>query len=83
MNKATEITPAIKTFFVEDCGVDLSNIGADEDIVRSRVVTSIDLLRLVMFIEERFGVDLDESEIQWDDMLSLNAMAAFVEMRIN
>lgn len=52
---------------------------ADEDLlIRQRVIDSIGVVELVQFIEDRFGVHLENDEITEENIGSLVAIARFV-----
>lgn len=52
---------------------------ADEDLlIRQRVIDSIGVVELVQFIEDRFGVRLENDEITEENIGSLAAIARFV-----
>jgi acyl carrier protein len=41
----------------------MRSIGPDDDLIRGDVVDSLGLIELVDFIEERFGVRIDDDDV--------------------
>jgi acyl carrier protein len=73
---------AIRGFLAETLRV----VGADEvdpelPLVQKGVIDSIELMQVVSFLEEHFGLEIDESEVVPANLRSLAAMAAFVRRK--
>jgi len=45
-------------------------LSADTELVKEGLLTSLGILRLLGFLEERFGVRLQASEVQIEDFLT-------------
>ena len=61
-----------------------TRIDSDESLISSGVLDSLGLLRLIAFIEERFGVTVEDGEVVPDNFQSLNVMESFLsEKRVN
>ena len=45
-------------------------LAADTELVKEGLLTSLGILRLLGFLEERFGVRLQASEVQIEDFLT-------------
>ena len=58
-----------------------SRIDPDELLLEG-LVDSTDMLRLVLFIEERFGVHVEDEELVPENFESVRALAAFVESKL-
>jgi acyl carrier protein len=56
-------------------------IGADEPLISSGLIDSFSLVDLAMFVEERFGVRLDDSELNASTFDSLAQLAGLIEQR--
>jgi len=51
---------------------------SDDDDLLEAGLDSMGIMRLIMFIEEQFGVTLPDSEIDPDNVNSFNALEAWV-----
>lgn len=57
-------------------GVALEN---DTPLISSGIVDSIGLLQLIAFVEEQFGLDIDDGDILPDYFETVNDLKAFIE----
>ena len=53
----------------------------DEDIFALGFVNSLLALQLVMFIEQEFGITVEDEDLDLDNFRSLNAMAGLIERK--
>lgn len=58
-----------------------SRIDPDELLLEG-LVDSTDMLRLVLFVEERFGVHVEDEELVPENFESVRALAGFVESKL-
>ncbi len=54
----------------------------DTELFKSRYITSLFALQIVVFIEDEFKIKLSRKEINEKNFHSINAMAALVAMRL-
>jgi len=55
-----------------------ASIGPDESLITSGVIDSLALLRLIGFIEEQFGVVVEDDEVVPENFESINVMTELV-----
>ncbi len=55
--------------------------GPEDSLLESGLIDSINLVRLVQFVEERFGVQMSEQDMDADLFDSVARLAAFVDSR--
>jgi len=67
-----EILEALLTWVREEVLYenDEVDLAADTELVKEGILTSLGILRLLGFLEERFGVRLQASEVQIEDFLT-------------
>jgi acyl carrier protein len=53
----------------------------DTDLLSAGIVDSLGILRLVAFIEERFGVKVPDEDVVFENFQSIRAMAGYVTER--
>jgi acyl carrier protein len=56
-------------------------IGPDEALITSGLVDSFHLVDLALFVEDSFGVRIDDSELNSDTFDSLAQLTAIIETR--
>ena len=57
-------------------------IDAHESLVQRGVIDSTGVLELVGFLEERYGIKVDDDEITTDNLDSLTAIAAYLRRKL-
>ncbi len=55
------------------------DVANDEPLIENGVLTSLQTVELVMFLEERFGVVIEDEEFDEENFGSVDAIAALVE----
>jgi acyl carrier protein len=80
MSHIAEIRQFVLREFLPD--VPAEELGADEDLLAGGVVDSLGLLKLIAWIEDRFGVAVDEVELSPDSFRSITAINAFVHASV-
>lgn len=53
----------------------------DQSLMENGVVDSMGVMEMIQFLEEEFGVEVDDSEITEENLGSLDAIAGFVLSR--
>jgi acyl carrier protein len=60
-----------------------SNIGADDPLIEDGYLTSLQTVELVMFIEEKFQVEIEPELVDEQNFRTLNTVASLVEGKLN
>jgi acyl carrier protein len=55
-----------------------TKIDPDESLISNGVLDSLGLLRLIAFIEEQFGIEVDDGDVVPDNFQTLNVMEGFL-----
>ncbi len=86
------ISQDLKTFIEKDVRVfiaenltfsdDPDALDADESMLAADIIDSTSILELVSYLEERFGFEIDDSEIVPSNLDNLNRVAGFVAARL-
>lgn len=73
-------TPSIKQFvlaeFLPDMAAD--DLRNDYDLVTGGVIDSLGLLKLIAWLEDRFGLPVDDIELDPDSFRTIDAIDAFI-----
>lgn len=56
-------------------------LGPDDDLLNAGVIDSLGILRMVAFMEERFGVTVPDEDVVFENFQSIGAMAKYVADR--
>lgn len=80
----TNISSTIENFIVDQ--IMMSNKGTridpESSLINSGIVDSLSLLRLINFIEEEFGIVVEDEEVVPDNFDTLNIMETFVTQKL-
>lgn len=81
MTTTEGITAAVKAHILAEYlpGTPGEELENSYDLLDNGVVDSLGLLALISWVEQRFGVPIDEVEISPDDFRSVDAIREFVE----
>lgn len=75
------ITRAVKEFIVTEYipGTPIEEIPSSYDLLDTGVVDSLGLLRLIAWVEEQYGIAVDDVEVSPQDFRSVDAIREFIE----
>jgi acyl carrier protein len=71
----------IHDFLVNEIAVERESFAPDENLLAQGIVDSMAILRLVGFLESRFGIKVSEDEMVPEHFETLAALHAFVERK--
>jgi acyl carrier protein len=75
----TDIQPEIYNFVVENFLFGKADgLAADDSLVGKGVIDSTGVLELVSFIQERFGIRMEDQEIIPDNLDSIRNLVTFI-----
>ena len=76
--KETIQTYVAENFLFSSNGFDLSD---DASLLDEGIVDSTGVLELVLFVEERFDIEVQDNEIVPDNFDSINSLASYIERK--
>ncbi len=59
-----------------------ADLKGDEDIFAIGIVHSLFAMQLILFIEKEFGIEIDEDELDFDTIRTLNDISALVGKKL-
>lgn len=62
-------------------GLGKTKIEPDEDLLEQGIIDSLGLMKLIAFLEETFGIKIQDEEIIPENFQSLNCMASLVKLQ--
>lgn len=76
----TDDAAAVQQFLVRDLGLDApaTEIGPGTDLLAGDLLDSMGITQTVVFLEERFGVEVEPDDLVPENFRSIDAMLAFV-----
>ena len=78
----TETIPSLSTFIASKILKQPSRvIEADESLISSGLIDSFSLMDLALYVEDAFGVRIEDTELNADTFDSLTQLAALIESR--
>jgi acyl carrier protein len=69
----------IRNSFIKDSGISISD---DTPLIEDKIIDSTGVIELVAFLEETFGVSVEDEEIKLENFRSLNKITDFVQAKI-
>jgi len=74
---------AIRDFVIREFlpGQDPATLGPDVPLVSSGVIDSVGTLKLVLFLEETYGVEIDAADIDGGNLDTLARIVALIEAK--
>lgn len=63
-------------------GIAEKSLSPDADLFEIGIIDSLGIMKLILFMEESFGIAINDEEIIPENFQTLNKMAKFVEMKI-
>jgi acyl carrier protein len=56
----------------------VTNLGKDDDLLDSGILNSLGILQLVAFIDERFGFQVPDEDVVYENFNSVQAIASYL-----
>ena len=80
----SEIRAAVKSYILAEFlpGEDASELGDETPLISGKVLDSIAALKLVGFLEARFGIEVEAHEADFDNLDSIGRIARFVRSKL-
>jgi acyl carrier protein len=80
----SEITESVREFILVNFlpGEDGASIGAHTDLKDGGILDSLSTLKLVSFLEERYGVEIQAEDLDSGRLSSIEGIAQLVQSRI-
>jgi len=78
----TETIPSLATFIASKILKQPNRaITADESLISSGLIDSFSLMNLALYVEDTFGVRVEDTELNADTFDNLTQLAALIESR--
>jgi acyl carrier protein len=80
--QATEIEQEIRSFLTEKFLFGRSEALSDDMPLLGNVIDSQGVIELIMFVQERFAISVDDEDVTTDNFSSVKNTVAFIEKRL-
>jgi acyl carrier protein len=79
-----EIKETLRQFIVDNFMMGLADqsLGDDDSFLEQSIIDSTGVLELVTFLEEEYGITVEDSELLPENLDSLNALEAFTRRKL-
>jgi acyl carrier protein len=81
--QTVEIEQEIRTFLVDNFLFGRAEGLKESDSLLGNVIDSTGVLELVMFLQDRFGITVEDDEVTTENLDSLQNTVAFVERKMS
>lgn len=58
-----------------------SHIDYEEDLLSEGIIDSLGILQLVAFIEDKFGIQIEDEDVVLENFQSISALTSYLETR--
>jgi acyl carrier protein len=78
------ILEKLEQFLLSEIAVDLGkkSLAPDDDLLEQGIIDSMGIMKLITFMEETFGIGIEDDDIIPENFQSLASMVAFVEQKM-
>lgn len=79
--ETVDVTGEIEQFIQSEllAGKGKRTVGADENLIKLGVIDSFGLMELIGFLEERYGIQVDDEDIVPDNFETVTSIQAFLD----
>jgi len=82
MDVNRELEKFLLTEVAIDFGPDKKSLSPDENLISSGIIDSMGILKLTVFMENNFGIKINNEEIVPENFQTLNALKEFIEKKV-
>jgi acyl carrier protein len=76
-----DIAREIHDFVLTQFASERSEVDGNENLLAQGIIDSLAILKLVAFLEERFGVEVEDDDLVPENFGSIGQLRAFVERK--
>src|SRR5262245_60046552 len=77
-----ESRAAVRVFICENFLVEDRDFGDDDSLLKKELMDSTGILEVISFVEQRFGIKVNDEEIVPSNLDSVNRICAFVSRKL-
>jgi len=78
-----DVVQEIHDYIAAEFTPERGSLAPDENLLAQGIIDSMGILKLVTFLEERFGIEAIDDDLVPENFASIETLAAFVERKRN
>ncbi len=78
-----ELREPLRHFIMEELVSDEASLGLDDNLLADGMIDSLGAVRLIAFVEERFGFQIPPEDLVLENFRTINCLAGYLESRID
>jgi acyl carrier protein len=78
------IFDTLKIYLLSEIAVDagIKTLEPDDDLLEQGIIDSMGIMKLVTFMEETFGIGIDDEDIVPENFQTLTSMTEYIEQKL-
>jgi acyl carrier protein len=78
------ISENLEKYVLAEVAVDLGkkSLGPDEDLLEQGIIDSLGIMKLVLFLEESYGIQVNDQDIIPENFQCISSMVKYVEQQL-
>ena len=74
----------LKLFLLTEIAVDsgIKSLAPDEDLLEQGIIDSMGIMKIIAFMEDTFGINIDDEDVVPENFQTLACMLEFVEQKM-
>ena len=80
--QTTDIEQEVRTFIADTFLLGNSAALDDDAPLQGNVIDSTGVIELIMFVQNRFGISVEDEEVMTDNFASVKNVVAFIENKL-
>jgi acyl carrier protein len=74
----------LEKFMLSEVAVELGreSLKPDEDLLEQGIIDSLGIMKLIVFLEETFGIKVSDEDVVPENFQSLDIMIKFIEQKM-
>ncbi|HED10485.1 MAG TPA: acyl carrier protein [Caldithrix abyssi] len=60
---------------------EFNDLDHDDSLLELGIIDSVKMMEMISFLEENFGIEVDDEELMPENFDSINAIVAFIESK--
>lgn len=76
------IDEILKRFISEDKGIKIDDLSNDTSLIESGMIDSVNMVQILSFIEEKFGIKVEDNELVPENFETINSMRDLIQGKL-
>jgi acyl carrier protein len=71
----------VENFIGREIAPDIGPVAHDFDLLRAQVIDSVGIVQLISFLEEKYGIKIDDDDLAPENFRSVDSIVLFVQKK--